>query len=109
MAGVVAVGTALLGAGMGASVSTPGVDPFTVVGAAVFAGVTGAVSILAHIGADALTPVDVEPFGEGGPHITYDMCRADSTLGNYGLLALGGAAALVAFYARRGVSVAFPF
>jgi inner membrane protein len=107
-AGVVAVGTGLLGAGMGASVSTLGVAPLVVVGAAAFGATTGAVAILAHIGADALTPMGVEPLGEDGPHICYDVCRADSTLGNYGLLALGGVAALVVFYAGQGMSTALP-
>jgi hypothetical protein len=36
------------------------------------------------------------------------VCRADSTPGNYGLLALGGAVALVAFYAGRGMNVVLP-
>jgi inner membrane protein len=107
-AGAVAVGTGLLGAGMGASVSSPGVAPLVVGGAAVFGATTGAVAILAHIGADALTPMGVEPLGEDGPHLCYDVCRADSTPGNYGLLALGGAVALVAFYAGRGMNVVLP-
>jgi len=107
-AAVIAIGTGLLGAGMGASVSSPGVNPLVVVGAAVFGAATGAVAILAHIGADALTPMGVAPLGDGGPHITYDVCRADNTLGNYGLLALGGAAALLAFYLGRAVNAVLP-
>lgn len=66
-----------------------------------FGAATGAVVTLAHIGADALTPMGVAPLGDDGPHITYDVCRADNTLGNYGLLALGGAAALLAFYSPQ--------
>jgi len=105
-AAVVAVGTGLLGAGMGASVSDGTV--LVTLAAGVFGATTGAVAILGHIGADALTPMGVEPFGDGR-HYSYGVCRADSTLGNYGLLALGGAAALVAFYAGRGVNAALPF
>lgn len=103
-AAVVAVVTGLLGAGMGASVSDGNV--LVVLGAGVFGAATGAVSILGHIGADALTPMGVEPFGSDGPHYSYGVCRADNTLGNYGLLALGIAGGLVAFYAGRGVQAA---
>jgi len=106
-AAVVAVLTGLLGAGMGASVSDG--NALVALGAGVFGATTGAVAILGHIGADALTPMGVTPLGEGGPYISYDVCRADSTLGNYGLLALGGAAALVAFYAGRGVHAYLPW
>jgi len=106
-AAVVAVGTGLLGAGMGVSVSDG--NALVALGAGVFGATTGAVAILGHIGADALTPMGVTPLGEGGPYISYDVCRADSTLGNYGLLALGGAAALIAFYAGRGVHAYLPW
>jgi inner membrane protein len=98
--------TGLLGAAMGASVSSPDVDALAVFGGAVLGATTGTVSILAHIGADALTPMGVEPLGDDGPYITYDLWRADSTLGNYALLVLGGAAALLAFYLGRGVHAA---
>jgi inner membrane protein len=101
-AAVVAVGTGVLGAGMGTSVSEG--SALVAVGAGVFGATVGAVGILAHIGADALTPMGVAPLGEDGPHISYGVCRADSTLGNYGLLALGVAGALVAFYLGRGVN-----
>jgi inner membrane protein len=103
----VAVGafTGLLGAGVGAS-STTDPTPFVFIGAGIFGATTGTLSILAHIGADALTPMGVKPLGEDGPHISYGVCRADSTLGNYGLLALGGTAALVAFYLGEGIQAA---
>jgi inner membrane protein len=103
-AGAVAVGTALLGAGMGATVATGTDTALVALGAGVFAGATGGLAILAHIGADALTPMGVEPLGDDGPHFSYGVCRADSTLGNYGLLALGGGVALLAFYLGRGVN-----
>lgn len=100
-AALVAVGAGILGAGMGASVSDG--DALVAVGGFVFGATTGAVAILGHIGADALTPMGIDPLGEGGPHISYGVCRADSVLGNYGLLALGLAGAVVAFYAGQGV------
>jgi inner membrane protein len=107
-AAVVAIGTGLLGAAMGASVSSPGVNPLTVLGGGLFGAMTGAIAILGHIGADALTPMGVEPLGEDGPYISYEICRADSTIGNYGLLVLGGAVALLAFYLGRSVHAVLP-
>ncbi|WP_262181701.1 metal-dependent hydrolase [Haloarcula laminariae] len=103
-AGAVAVVTALLGAGMGATASDG--NALVVIGGAVFGGAAGALAILGHIGADALTPMGVDPLGEDGPHISYGVCRADNQLGNYALLALGIAGGLVAFYAGRGVNTA---
>ena len=105
-AAVVGALTGLLGAGIGASVSDGA--PLAILGAGVLGATTGAVSILAHIGADALTPMGVEPLGDDGPYISYDLWRADSMLGNYALLGLGGAAALGAFYLGRVVHGALP-
>jgi inner membrane protein len=103
-AGVVALATALLAAGVvGSQAGTGAVE---IVAGGAFGAAVGGLTIGSHIGADALTPMGVEPLGEDGPHITYRVCRADSTLGNYGLLALGVAAALVAFYAGRGLHAA---
>jgi hypothetical protein len=45
----------------------------------------------------------VDPLGEGGRHVSYGVCRADSTLGNYGLLALGVVAALLAYALGTGL------
>lgn len=81
----------------------PELGPIDAVGAAVFLGVVGGGTILSHIAADALTPMGVEPFGDDS-HYTYDVCRADSTLGNYGLLALGLAVALLAYGIGTGVN-----
>jgi inner membrane protein len=100
----VAVVTGLLGAGMGISVSDG--RALVTAGAGLFGATTGAVAILAHIGADALTPMGVTPLGEDGPHISYGVCRADSTLGNYGLLAVGITGAVLAFYLGRGLHTA---
>jgi inner membrane protein len=76
-------------------------------GLATFGGAIGGVTILSHVAADALTPMGVEPFGGGGRHISYGVCRADSTLGNYGLLVLGVIAALVAHMIGAGLHDAF--
>lgn len=62
-----------------------------------YLGTVGALTVASHIAADALTPMGVEPWGDDGPHISYGVCRADSTLGNYGLLALGLTLAVVGF------------
>jgi inner membrane protein len=86
-AGVVAVGAGI--PGIGAGLLHPTVGPVSALGMGVFGAAVGGVTILSHIGADALTPMGVEPFGDDGQHISYDVCRADSTLGNYALLALG--------------------
>ena len=45
----------------------------------------------------------VEPFGDGR-HYSYGVCRADSTLGNYGLLVLGLVVALVGYGLGAGVN-----
>jgi len=100
-AAVVAVATGLLGAGMG-STTAPG-DPVAIVAAGAFGAATGAITILSHIGADALTPMGVKPLGDDGPHVSYDLCRADSTVGNTLLLGAGATAAIVAFYAGEAV------
>ena len=105
-AGVVGIGTAIVGgvvAGLHPEMGAAGVA-----GWAVFGGVVGTLTIIAHIGADALTPMGVEPFGDDGPHITYGVCRADSTLGNYGLLALGVAGTLLAYGIGSGLNSLLP-
>jgi len=101
-AGVVAVGAA----GTGAFVAAlhPEMGGLDMVGLALFGAVIGGVTVLSHIGADALTPMGVKPFGDDGPHISYDICRADSLLGNYGLLVLGFVVALVAYGIGTGLN-----
>lgn len=105
-AGIVAVGTGLLAAGVVAA--RPGVGPLSIVGGGVFGAAVGGVTIGSHIAADSLTPMGVEPFGDDGPHFSYGVCRADSTLGNYGLLALGIATGLLAFYLGRAIHSVLP-
>ena len=105
-AAVIGALAGLLGAAVGSSVANGA--GLAILGGAALGATTGAVSILAHIAADALTPMGVEPFGDDGAHISYGVCRADSTLGNYGLLAIGGAAALGAVVLGRGVHAALP-
>jgi inner membrane protein len=72
-------------------------------GLATLGSAAGGVTILSHIAADSLTPMGVDPLGEDGRHISYGVCRADSTLGNYGLLALGVVAALLAYALGSGL------
>ncbi|MEZ3165196.1 metal-dependent hydrolase [Halorubrum sp. RMP-47] len=71
-----------------------------IVAAGAFGFLTGAGAIGSHIAADALTPMGVEPLGDDGPHYSFDFVRADNTLANYALLALGIAAVVA------GVSLA---
>ncbi|MFC7322958.1 metal-dependent hydrolase [Halorubrum rutilum] len=60
----------------------------------------GALTIVSHLLADALTPMGIEPFAPvRDDHYTLDLFRAANPVANYGLLALGGvvvAGALVA-------------
>lgn len=60
----------------------------TAVGLAVFGVLIGIVAISSHIAADALTPMGVEPFGDGR-HYSYDVVRAANPIANYALLGLG--------------------
>jgi inner membrane protein len=73
-----------------------------------FGAAVGGLTMLSHIGADALTPMGVRPFGDGGRHISYEVCRADSTLGNYALLILGVAAVLVALGVGKELATLLP-
>jgi inner membrane protein len=105
-AAVVAIALGLLGAGAGTL--HPSTGPLSAVGIGVFAAAVGGVTILSHIAADALTPMGVEPFGDDGEHISYDVCRADSTLGNYALLVLGIVGAFLALGAGNALNGMLP-
>jgi inner membrane protein len=104
-AAAVTVGAGLLGAFMG--YLHPDLGAVGAVGLGVFGAAVGGVTILSHIGADALTPMGVDPFGDGRRY-SLEVCRADSTLGNYGLLALGVLGGLVALGVGAGVRAALP-
>lgn len=53
--------------------------------------------VVAHVAADALTPMGVTPFVPlSGRHYTVSLVRADNTIANYLLLAAGVAVAAVA-------------
>lgn len=74
-----------------------------VLGAVLFGGLAflfGALTIVSHLLADALTPMGIEPFAPvRDDHYTLDLFRAANPVANYGLLGLGGvvvAGALVA-------------
>lgn len=62
-----------------------------------FGAAVGTVTILSHIAADALTPMGVAPFGDGGRRYSYDVARAANPLANYALLALGVLAVAVGY------------
>ncbi|WP_324661965.1 metal-dependent hydrolase [Haloarcula sediminis] len=69
---------------LGRSAGVEAAVAFAVVGAA------GTAAIVSHLLADALTPMGITPFWPvSDRHYTADLCRADNTLANYALLALG--------------------
>jgi len=52
--------------------------------------VVGTTAIVSHLLADVITPMGITPFWPvSDRHYTFDICRADNTLANYALLALG--------------------
>jgi inner membrane protein len=85
-----AIGVGAVGGVIGAG--AVGADPtsglLSIPAGAAFGFAVGAGTTLSHIGADALTPAGVEPFGDGRRY-SYDLCRADSLIGNHVLLAVG--------------------
>lgn len=75
---------------------------------AVFGLLVGAVTVGAHLVADALTPMGVQPLAPlRETSYTYSVARASNPLANYLLLALGGLAAAGAFAAGSTVSTWF--
>jgi inner membrane protein len=100
-AALLAVGVGTLGALVG--YARPNTGLAGTLGLAILGSTIGGVTILSHIAADALTPMGVTPFGEDGRHISYAVCPADSTLGNYGLLAFGAIAAVLAYALGSGL------
>jgi inner membrane protein len=100
-AALVAVAVGALGALAG--FLNADVGPFGTLALAILGSAVGGVTILSHVAADALTPMGVDPLGADGRHVSYGVCRADSTLGNYGLLALGAIVALLAYALGSGV------
>lgn len=90
----------LLGAVATTAAVTSGAPAGWIVAAGAFGFTTGAGAIGSHIAADALTPMGIEPLGDDGPHYSAGVVRAENTLANYALLALGIAAVVA------GVSLA---
>lgn len=88
----VAVGVVLAVAGVALGWSN---GPLAAAGLGLFGGVVGTLTMLSHIAADALTPAGVDPFRRGET-VTYDVARARNPVANYGLLALGAVACLLA-------------
>lgn len=102
---VVLIATALLGAFLG--YLHPETALLETIGLSAFGAAVGGITILSHIGADALTPMGVEPFDDG-QHYSLEVCRADSVLWNYGLLVFGLIVALVAYGIGVGVNAVLP-
>ncbi|MFB6242479.1 MAG: metal-dependent hydrolase [Halobaculum sp.] len=70
-----------------------------------FGALVGAVAVLSHVAADAITPMGVTPFVPlSDRHYTLDLVRADNTVANYLLLTAGVAAAAVAFLVTSRVA-----
>lgn len=79
---------AVVGGGLGALAGTAAPARALTLGA--FGFLVGALAVVSHLLADALTPAGIEPFWPlSSKNYSLDLVGADSTLGNYGLLALG--------------------
>ena len=64
--------------------------------------VAGTMLVVAHLLADALTPMGIRPFAPiRDTKYTLDVVQASSTVGNYLLLVVGVSAAAAALYAGR--------
>jgi inner membrane protein len=86
-----------VGAVLGAAGGFVGNAVLGVVGA-----VTGMVLVVAHLLADALTPMGIRPFAPASDRqYTLDLVKASSTVGNYFLLVAGIVAAAAALYTGR--------
>ncbi len=86
------VGGGLLGGYVGHAVSDGRFWVF--LGGLVFGTVVGALSVLAHIAADALTPMGVTPFAPlDDRHYTLDLVCASNTIANHLLFVIGMLAA----------------
>ncbi|TKX80217.1 metal-dependent hydrolase [Halorubrum sp. SD626R] len=74
-----------------------------VLGAVLFGGVAflfGALTVVSHLLADALTPMGIEPFAPvRDDHYTLDLFRAANPVANYALLGLGAVVAAGALVA----------
>lgn len=100
----VAVGAVLGSGGLVLARRLPDVAPPAL---AVFGFGVGTLAVLSHVGADALTPAGVTPFWPLSDwHVTLGLVRADNTVANYLLLALGVFATVVAILigVRAGVT-----
>ncbi|AEH37350.1 metal-dependent hydrolase [Halopiger xanaduensis] len=101
LVGAALAGTVTVLADASASLLTPvgGVDDAHVVG---FAFVVGALSIVSHLLADALTPMGIRPFWPvSRRHYTLRVTRAANTIANYVLFVVGVGAVAVAVAAVR--------
>jgi len=88
---------------LGVLASTGGV--LEAVGLGVFGFALGAVTIVSHVAADALTPMGVQPLAPlDERHVSYDVARAKNPVANYALLAAGIVAVGVAVVAGGTVT-----
>lgn len=91
----------LVFAAMGAA--HPDIGTLLAVALGPFGFVVGALAVGSHIAADALTPMGVEPFGDGR-HYSYGLCTADNEKWNYALLGFGGLAVAIAYGLGTGIA-----
>lgn len=90
LAGIVAV----LGDASAAPLAVGGTDDTLL---AAFAFVVGALAIVSHLLADALTPMGIRPFWPvSRRHYTLEVTRAANTIANYALFVIGVGAVAVA-------------
>jgi inner membrane protein len=81
---------AVAGAENGAVDETGLLASAQVVAVAAFGFLVGFLAVVSHLLADALTPAGVEPWWPvSSQNYSLSLVGADSTVGNYGLLALG--------------------
>lgn len=82
----------LVGAGLSAlaALAVANRGSMATAGVAAFAFLVGTLSVLAHLAADALTPMGIRPFWPvSGRSYSLEVTTADDTVANYALLALG--------------------
>ncbi|WP_135666986.1 metal-dependent hydrolase [Halorhabdus rudnickae] len=103
-AALVGIGLGLIGLAIG---SNDGI--LAAIGLGTFGLLVGAVTILSHIAADALTPMGVEPFAPvRDDHYSYDVARAANPIANYALLVLGVIALGLALVAGNAITSVLP-
>lgn len=81
--------------GLESSIPADGLLPSIGIGVVEFAFVVGALSIVSHLFADALTPMGIRPFWPvSGRHYSLSVTKAANPVANYALFTVGTAVAL---------------